>query len=393
MARKAAAWRRFAVGVTAALIASGAAAQSLDTAARNAIVFDYDTGAILLEKAADEQIPPASMSKLMTAAMVFEALKQGRLQLDDTFPVSENAYRKEGSTMFLNLTDRPRVADLLRGIIVQSGNDACIALAEGLAGSERAFAEQMTRRARELGMNGSTFANATGLPHPDHVMSVRDLAILASHIIHDYPDFYGFYQEREFSWAGVRQPNRNPLLYLDIGGDGLKTGHTEEAGYGLVGSAMQDGRRVVTVLAGLPSHQARSREAERVISWAFREFKLETLATKGEVVGRAEVWLGASGSVPLAVAKDVQATVPWSARGERKARIIYSGPVPAPIEEGQPIGELIIEVPGVGPMRAPLVAAESVPEGGYVARLMAGLSIFVDWLAAPPPSPQELAPQ
>ena len=307
-----------------------------------------------------------------------------RLSFSDQFPVSENAYQKEGSTMFLNLTDRPRLEDLLRGVIIQSGNDACIALAEGLAGSERAFAELMTRRAQELGMSQSRFANATGLPHPDHVMSVRDLATLATYIVRNFPQYYGFYQEREFVWAGVTQKNRNPLLYLDIGADGMKTGHTEEAGYGLVGSAIRDGRRVIAVLAGLPSIQARSREAERVINWAFRDFKLETMARAGDVVGRAEVWLGASGTVPLALAEDLKAVVPWSARGDRAARIVYEGPVAAPIAAGQPIGELIVETPGVGAIRAPLVAAEAVAEGGYVTRLMAALSLFVDWLAAPP---------
>lgn len=361
-----------------ALTATGAAAQSLDTKARNAIVIDFRTGAALLEKNADTPIPPASMSKLMTALMAFDALAQGRLSLEDRFSVSEAAYQKEGSKMFLNLTDRPSVEELLRGIIIQSGNDASIALAEALAGSERAFAEQMTQRAREIGMDTAVFANATGLPHPDHRMSVRDLAVLARYIIAEHPQYYGYYNEREYTWAGVTQRNRNPLLYLDIDGDGLKTGHTQEAGYGLVGSAARDGRRVIAVVAGLDTAQQRTREIERAMSWAFREFKQETIGKKGDIVGVAEIWLGEKSTTPLVLGEDLTVLTSWSSRGETTAEIVYEGPVEAPITSGQQLATLRLQTPGVGVVETPLYAAEAVGEGGYFTKLMAGISILAD---------------
>ncbi|MEO1329714.1 MAG: D-alanyl-D-alanine carboxypeptidase family protein [Pseudomonadota bacterium] len=371
-----------ALAAAALCVSPPAAAQpSFDTSARNAVAIDADTGAVLLEKAADARIPPASMSKMMTVFMAFEAIAQGRLSLDEEAPVSEAAYQKEGSTMFLNLTDRPTIGQLLRGIIVQSGNDASIVMAEALAGTEEAFAARMTKRAREIGMRTASFKNATGLPDPEHLMSVRDLAILAQRIINDHPELYKIYSERSFEWAGVAQNNRNPLLYLDIGGDGMKTGHTEEAGYGIVGSAVRDGRRVIVVLAGLPSQQRRAREIESAISWAFREFRNVTVASKGEVVGQAEVWVGSASTVDLALAEDLRVTLPWFDAEQTEARIRYDGPVPAPIKKGDQLGTLTVQVPGLGATETALVAASDVEAGGYLSRLQGGVGIGLRWLA------------
>ena len=256
------------LGLSAALLwpALAPPAQALETRAREAFLIDVTTGTVLLEKDADVSMPPASMSKIMTAYLVFGALKEGRISLDDKLPVSEKAWRKGGSKMFVEVGSEVSVEDLLRGVIVQSGNDACIVLAEALAGSEEAFAEQMTRKAREIGMEGSTFTNSTGWPDPNHRMTARDLAILAERMVQDFPDFYHYYSEREFTYNGIRQGNRNPLLYKNLGADGLKTGHTEEAGYGLTASAERDGRRLVLVINGLESIKARSEEAERLIA-------------------------------------------------------------------------------------------------------------------------------
>ncbi len=368
--------------LAAALLPAPPAAAEFDTAARNAIALDAETGVVLMAKNPDQPIPPASMSKLMTALMVFEALDQGRLKLTDQAPVSQAAFQKEGSTMFLNLTDRPTIADLLRGVIVQSGNDASIVLAEALAGSERAFADRMTKRARELGMRDSVFRNATGLPDPEHRMTVRDLATLALEIVRAHPDRYQLYAETSFTWAGVEQRNRNPLLYLNVGGDGLKTGHTEEAGYGIVGSATRDGRRVIVVLAGLDSQRARAREIERAVSWALREFRTVTVAEAGEIIGEAEVWIGAADRVPLTVAEDLRVTLPWFDAEETTATVEYQGPVPAPIAAGDRIGTLRIEAPGLSPAETPLIAARDVDEGGYLSRLSGGLGLGMRWLIA-----------
>ena len=380
--------RRLALAMAAfccfrASAADQAAAQevwALDTAAPYAIVVDVETGDVLMEKEAEKPFPPASLSKLMTAAMTFDALASGRLTLEDTFAVSEAAFRKEGSTMYLNLGDSPTVADLLRGVIIQSGNDASITLAEGIAGSERAFAERMTARARELGMSSSTFANATGLPNPDHRMTARDLATLALYIIGTHETYYPLYAETEFTWAGVTQKNRNPLLYVREAGDGMKTGHTEEAGYGIVGSAERDGRRVVAVLSGLPSAQARAREIQRVLSWAFREFRNVKLVSADDIVGEAQVWLGASDTVPLAAAEDVVATLPYIQADDVSFKLRYEGPLEAPLEKGQAAGELVIQVKGMAPKTVPVVVAEPVAEGGFGVRLGAAFSLLMSSL-------------
>ncbi len=380
--------RRFATLLTLMLGTTAAQAEPFATEARNAILIDATSGAVLMEKNADMAIPPASMSKLMTVTMVFEALASGRLSLDDEFVVSEKAWKKGGSKMFVKVGDRISVGDLLRGIIVQSGNDACIVIAEGLAGSEAEFARRMTVRAKELGLENSTFRNATGWPDEGHEMSVSDLAILADHIISKYPQFYPIYSEQSFEWEGIDQRNRNPLLGLGLGADGLKTGHTEAAGYGLVGSAKNDDRRLILVIAGLSSSNERSIEAERIIRWGFREFETKELLETGAEVGTAAVWIGAQPRVPLVVQDPVVMTTPYGALRKVTGEIVYSGPIEAPIKKGQKIATLRLSAPNVTAVEIPLVAGEAVARGGLQEKLKAGaLYLAESALAALKPAP------
>lgn len=370
-------FRILAAAVALLTVAMGQAfaTQAVETRARTAIVIDATSGAVLMEKDADRAIPPASMSKLMTVYMVFEALKSGKLSMNDEFRVSEAAWNKEGSKMFVREGDRVTIENLLRGVIVQSGNDACIVLAEGMSGTETAFAKAMTTRAAEIGLANSSFRNSTGLPATGHEMSARDLAHLADSIIREFPDYYPIYSEREFEWEGIKQSNRNPLLGLDIGADGLKTGHTEEAGYGLVASAIRDGRRVILVVTGLDSVKARAEEAERLMNWAFREYKTAKVLEAGDVIDEAPVWIGEQPTVPLAAAHDVWATAPFASADQVKARLRYEGPAPAPIAKGQPMGELVIESPGMAPITVPLVAGADVAKGGFIAKLGAAAEL------------------
>ncbi len=362
-------------------------AEALDTAARSAMVVDMSSGAVLLEKNVDVPIPPASMSKLMTLNMVFEALQQGRLSLDEKFRVSVKAWKKGGSKMFVREGDRIRIEDLIRGVIIHSGNDACVVLAEGLAGSEDAFAKSMTERAKELGMEHSTFINSTGWPHPEHRMSARDLIFLTERMVNEFPEYYHYFAETEFTWDKVTQKNRNPLLYLDIGADGLKTGHTEEAGYGLTGSAKRGDRRIAFIITGLDSARARSVEAERLTTWAFREFKTGKIANAGQIVGEADVWIGAADTVPLAPKEDVVATAPFGGLDKMQVTVRYDGPIEAPIALGQPIAELIVKAPDMPPVSTPLVAAAAVERGGLISRVTAAVMT----LTAPDPVPAEAA--
>ncbi len=368
------------VAAAAAILFAPLSASAFETAARSALVLDQNSGTVLLEKNADAPMPPASMSKLMTLFMVFEALDAGRLSLDERLQVSENAQRMGGSTMFLDTTDKVRVEDLILGVIVQSGNDACIVLAERLAGTEAAFAQQMTTRARELGMLDSTFANATGWPDPDHRMSARDLVQLSTLLIDRFPEYYHYFSVREYDFDG-RAPsnrfNRNPLLNLDLGADGLKTGHTEEAGYGLVGSAEQNGRRVTMVVTGLNSTQERLAESERLLTWAFREFTSRELFGADETIATADVWIGADRQVPLVAAHPVNAIVPWAEKDNITTWVEYTGPIEAPIEKGQSIAELVVTVPGVGETRHPLQAAEAVGRGGFMSKLQATAQVLM----------------
>ncbi|HYL48995.1 MAG TPA: D-alanyl-D-alanine carboxypeptidase family protein [Stellaceae bacterium] len=352
--------------VTAALClaiwlpAAHAAMPTIDTAARDAYVIDFNTGAVLLDKNGDARIPPASMSKLMTEYIVFSYLKQGRATLNDMLPVSEKAWRTQGSKMFVPLGGKVRLEDLLQGMIVQSGNDACIVLAEGLAGSTDAFVKLMNDKAKELGMTGSHFADVDGLPDPDEYMTAHDLAILARHLITDFPEYYHYDSQKEFTFNGIKQGNRNPLLYTDSTVDGLKTGHTDEAGYCLTASALRNGRRVIEVLAGMNSMQARADQGRTVLDWAFREFDDYTIAKTGTVIDHAPVWMGQDGQVPVAVAHDVVITLPRGDRTAMKVAAIYDGPVPAPVAVGQPVGKLTISTPDTAPVEVPLVATQAV---------------------------------
>ena len=355
-------------------------ARAFNTVASAAWVYDVTTKTVLMDKNADVPLPPASMSKLMTINLLFEALRDGRVTMDTTFSVSSRAKAMTGSTMFLNERDRPTVRDLIRGMIINSGNDACVVVAEGLAGTEDAFAVQMTERARALGMTQSTFANASGWPDPNQRMSMHDLGILALRLIEEFPEEYTVFKETEFDFDN-RSPanrfNRNPLLKLSIGADGLKTGHTSEAGYGLVGSAVQGDRRVVFVITGLDSERARAEEAERVVNWAFRQFVQKTVVKAGQRVALADVWMGDADRVGLVPAKDAVLLVPALVQEGVTAEVVYTGPIAAPIRAGQIIGDLVIHIPDMAEHRVPLVAEADVARGGFVKRLTTAARVLM----------------
>ncbi|MEM7056538.1 MAG: D-alanyl-D-alanine carboxypeptidase family protein [Pseudomonadota bacterium] len=355
-------------------------AQSQGTPAKAALVIDATSGAILLEKDADRPLPPASMSKLMTLLMAFEALDQGRISMEDKFRTSKRAASMGGSKMFLREGKLVSVRNLLRGVIVQSGNDAAVALAEALAGTEEVFAERMTERALELGMTNSSFANSTGWPDPRQVMSTRDLVILAQALIEDFPTYYPMFAEQEFSWDNVKQQNRNPLLNLGVGADGLKTGHTEEAGYGLVASAVRGKRRVIMVIAGMNSKSERRHEAERLINWAFRAFETRRLYAQGDEMTQAPVWIGSSSTVTLTPKRDITVTAPYGSLDKAQLKIRFDGPVPAPVAEGQEIGHVEISVPDLPMVTVPLIAKHSVEKGGFVTRIQAAGQLLLESL-------------
>lgn len=370
-----------------ALALAALPARAFETAATAAWVYDMTTGTVLMDKNADQPLPPASMSKLMTINMLFEALRDGRVTMETEFAVSSNATAMEGSTMFLQETDRPTVNDLIHGMIVNSGNDACVVVAEGLAGTEEAFSAQMTERARALGMTNSVFVNASGWPAPDHRMSMRDLGILAQHLITDFPEYYPIFAQTEFNYkdrAPANARNRNPLLELGVGADGLKTGHTSEAGYGLVGSAKQGDRRVIFVITGLASEQARAEEAERIVSWAFRQFSEKTVAKAGTRVAEAEVHLGASDAVGLVPAEDVRLLVPALVQGSVTAEVVYNGPLIAPVVKGTPVAELIVHAPDLPDRRVPLVAEADIGTAGFLKRLtVAAEALYSRYVGSP----------
>ncbi|GLS81533.1 D-alanyl-D-alanine carboxypeptidase family protein [Paracoccus marinus] len=364
--------RLAAAPILALLLALAPAARAFDTNAREAWVYDISTGTVLMEKDADVARPPASMSKLMTVYMLFEAVHEGRVSMDTQFPVSTKARQMEGSTMFLNERDRPTVEELIKGIIVLSGNDACVVVAEGLAGTEQAFARLMNDRAKALGLTNSHFVNASGWPAPGHEMSAHDLGMLGLHLIQDFPELYKNFAVTEYPYdnrAPANRYNRNPLLDLGIGADGLKTGHTAEAGYGLVGSAVQDGRRIVFAIGGLPSDTARAEESERIVNWAFRQFTMRTLVPKGETVATAPVWLGERSKVDLTTPEGVNVLIPAGAESGVTAEAVFQGPIEAPVRAGQKLGDLVVTIPGTEGARLPLLAASDVPRAGVVGRL------------------------
>jgi D-alanyl-D-alanine carboxypeptidase (penicillin-binding protein 5/6) len=358
------------------------AAPAFETRASAAYVYDLTTDTVLLSKNAETPLPPASMSKLMTLNMLFEALADGRVTMDTRFGVSSRAAAMGGSSMYLKVTDRPTVEELIQGIIVQSGNDACVVVAEGLAGTEEAFARMMNQRAEALGMSQSTFTNSSGWPEPEHRMSMRDLGVLATRLIKDFPEYYGYFAQKTYEYDGrvpANHNNRNPLLGLGIGADGLKTGHTSEAGYGLVGSAVSGPRRVVFVITGLDSETARAEEAEQIVNWAFRQFVEKTIVTKDQPITRAEVWMGLQPEVGLVAAEEISALVPALLQDALEARAIYTGPVEAPIAAGQTLGELVIDLGELPEKRVALLADRDVAKGGFLPHLKtAALKIWSD---------------
>jgi D-alanyl-D-alanine carboxypeptidase (penicillin-binding protein 5/6) len=367
------------VGCSLLAAPCAAADQPFQTSVPQAILIDADTQTVLFEKNADQPATPASTVKIMTAELVFQALGQGRLKLDDTLPISENAWRSggalaHGSTMFAVLNSRVRVEDLIRGLVIVSGNDAAIALAEGLAGSEGAFATRMNDRARELGLTGLTFTNSWGNADPDQKVTARDMALLAAHVIRTYPNFYHYFGEKDFTWNNIKQPNRNPLLTMDIGADGLKTGNIDANGYGIVASAVQNGQRLILALYGAKSAKEREQEAARILQWGFRSFEPKTLFSAGEVVAFARVYGGSQGSVPLVAVQPVKLLIPREATERLSGQIVYTGPLIAPVSAGKDVAQLKIFRGGDEVLEMPLQTAANVQTGSLTRRAMdAGL--------------------
>jgi D-alanyl-D-alanine carboxypeptidase (penicillin-binding protein 5/6) len=388
--RRGLAWHGLIAGVVALAIGAGGIAlaannsvqgakkdEGYDTSAPTAILIEASSGSVLFEKNPDELRAPSSMMKLMTAEVVFNAIKKGDVKLSDEYVISENTWRKGGapaggSTMFAAIHSRISVDDLLHGAIIQSGNDSCMALAEGIAGNETAFAEMMTARARELGMTRSTFANSNGLPDPGNKMTVRELAVLARHIILTYPDFYKLFGQRDFTWNKIHQMNRNPLLNTLDGADGLKTGYTKEGGYGMVGSAVQNGTRLIVVVNGLEDSEDRAAAAKKLLEWGFRNFEVRTLFAAQQPVGYAKVFGGTSRSVALAASEPVEVMVQKNGSDKLIARIVYDGPVHAPVVPGQPVGVIRVWRGKDVAVETPLHAAEAVGIGSTARRAMDG---------------------
>lgn len=367
----------FVAGLIAGFLGPKAQAQNFRTAAKQAILIDVATGSVIFAKNADQKMLPASMVKILTMAVVFEALGEGRVSLDDEFNVSENAWRTGGapsrtSSMFAKLNSDVKLSDLIKGVVIQSGNDACIVIAENMAGSEEAFAGMMNAYAKRIGMKTSHFGNSTGLPHEGVFTTARDLATLAEHVIRTYPEKYGIYSEKEFKWGGIRQFNRNPLLGKGLGVDGMKTGYTAESGYGIVISAERDGQRLILVMNGMKSKKQRAAESRKLLEWGYRSHQYFSLYEPGEYVGEARLFGGAKSYVPL-VSKSsdgIRMLIPKGARGRLRAQIVYTGPVPTPVQEGQDIGFLKVWRDKVLVQQAPLVAAESVGTGALHQRAL-----------------------
>ena len=344
------------------------AADAFQTSVRSAILIDLNTNTILFEKAPDEVMAPASLSKLMTLIVVFSEIKQGRLSLEQEAVVSTDAWRRggapsRGSAMYLVPNSRVKVSDLIKGVIIHSGNDASIVLAETIAGTESNFVALMNRKATEMGLTRSTFGNVTGLNDPNNRSNARDLAKMAEHIIREYPDMYALFAEREFTWNNIKQASRNPLLALNIGADGLKTGYLEESGYGLVGSAVQNGQRLILVALGAKTIQERQLEARKILEWGFRAFESRNLFADNEVIGSASVYGGALGSVPVTAGKGVVLLFPRGNVERLSAKVVYRGPIVAPVRKGQAIGSLQVMRGNQLSLEVPVFAAEDVGAG------------------------------
>lgn len=378
---------RFCVAIGAALLSFmtvGSAiskAAEIDSSAEFAFVTDFGSGKVLMEKQPDALMKPASMAKIMTVYIAFERIADGSLSLDDTFLISEKAWRKGGSKTFVEVGKEVSVRDLLYGVVVQSGNDAAIAIAEGISGTEEGFAEEMNYVARKLGMENTVFRNSTGWPHLEQHTTARDLNILATAMIREfpadkYPELYPMFAEKDFTYNGIKQGNRNPLVYGTQGADGLKTGHTAESGYGLVGSAHRDGQRVVMVLNGMKSMKQRSSESRRLINLMFREFKLYRFYDKGQPVDRANVWLGTKNKIDLVLEEPLHLVMARSDRRKMKVSVNWNDPVPAPITAGQAIGTLVLELPS-GKTTYPLLAAENVDGLGMFDRVGEALKYLI----------------
>jgi D-alanyl-D-alanine carboxypeptidase (penicillin-binding protein 5/6) len=376
------------LAIVALITAAGtpASAQLFDTRAGQAYMIDAETGTILFEKNPDVLIPPASLAKLMTMEVVFHAIKEGRLTLSDTFLVSENAWRKGGaasggSTMFAELGSSISLENLIQGVIVQSANDGCIIIAEGMAGTEERFADLMTERAREIGLQKSVFKNSTGLPAEGQVVTIRELVRLARHIWREYPELYRYYGQREFTWNGILQRNRNPLLRMDIGADGLKTGYTEESGYGIVGSVERNGRRLFVGLSDMASENERAEESRRILDWGIRAFEKTELFEEGEIVGEAKTYGAVKSSVSLRANGPLSIFVPITNRDRLVARIVYQGPVLAPVEEGTELATLRVWIGDTLSQETPLYAAESVGRGSLYQRALDAVEeLAIGWL-------------
>jgi len=368
------------------LMVAPAWAQLFETKAAQAYMIDAETGTVLFSKDADVVIQPASLAKLMTLETTFNAIKSGRLTLEDTFVVSEHAWRTGGapsgtSTMFAKLKSEIRLEDLIQGVAVQAANDGCIVIAEGMAGSEQNFARLMTERAREIGLKTSTFVNATGLPADGQQTTVKELARLALHLWREYPDLYQYLGQRDFTWNKIRQQNRNPLLAMDIGGDGLAVGASEQNGFGIVGSISQNGRRVIAAMSGLANDRERAEEARKLLEWGLRSFEKTQIFAEDEVVGEAQVFGGEKSTVALRAKGAVQVFLPITNRDRLTARIVYNGPVPAPVEQDQPVGALKVWIGDTLSQETPLYAAESVGVGSLPRRALDAVKeLAVGWL-------------
>ena len=351
---------------------------ALETPAKQVILVDYDTGNILFEKNADERMFPSSMSKIMTIYNVFQALKDGSLQLKDNFRVSRKAWKKGGSKMFLRAGSRVNVEDLIRGVIVQSGNDASIVLAEGLSGSEGAFSDSLNENAKKLGMDSSNFLNASGWPDPEHYTTARDLSKVTIATIQNFPKYYHFYSQKTFTYAGIKQNNRNPTLYKDIGADGLKTGHTAAAGYGLAASTIRNGRRLVLILNGLKTSRQRSLESERILDWGYRVFSNYKLFKPRQIVTHAKVWMGDKSRVGLVLDKGLVMSLRKNIIDKINIKAVFNEPVPAPIFKGDQIGKLLVSVPGKNQLEIPMYASQRVTKLGWFYRIGAAIS-YILW--------------
>jgi D-alanyl-D-alanine carboxypeptidase (penicillin-binding protein 5/6) len=372
-----------AFGVAISGIARG---EAISTTAKFARLEDYDSGTVLFDKAGEEPMAPASLSKLLVAEIVFREIKEGRLHLENKFRVSEYAWRTggakaHGSTMFLRVKSEARVEDLLRGLIIQSGNDAAIVLAEGIAGSEESFVGLMNRRAAELGMTHSHFTNVWGRSDPGELVTAHDMARLARHLIRDYPENYHYFGEKDFTWDKIRQSNRNPLLNMNIGADGLKTGDTNESGFGLVGSAVQDGQRLLLVVNGYKTAADRAEDARRLLNWGFRGFDVRTYYEPGDVVGTAQVYGGTADSVELTPVATVKAFVPKVGADKLTAKVVYDGPLAAPVAAGAKLGELRIYQGDTLMLSAPLQTKGAVEKGALTRRAAdAAWQFGKDWV-------------